>query len=82
MAAARDQIAIGRKRAERHETLAGIGFILPSLIGFMIFIFLPVYTLFLPQIYAFGKISLFSYSITHNRRAGKVCTDEKREKIL
>ena len=25
---------------------------------------------------------LFSYSITHNRRAGKVCADEKREKIL
>ena len=38
----KSQITIGRRRAERRETLAGLGFILPSLIGFIIFILIPV----------------------------------------
>lgn len=35
-------IALGKKRAARIETLAGIGFVLPSFIGFFIFILIPV----------------------------------------
>ncbi len=35
-------IAEGKKRATRIETFAGIGFVLPSFIGFFVFILVPV----------------------------------------